>query len=89
MGPASADERQAALALQVSTLIAQGRRVEVQNPLDAVLAHGRVIEFRERVTVDEWGNTIVEKLPLERDRLIMMIGVVAVILAVVIYAIAT
>ena len=89
MGTASADQRQAQLARQVSSLIAQGRRVEVQNPLDVVLTHGRLIEFREQVTVDQWGNTLVEKLPLERDRIIMLVGAVAVVCAFIIYALAS
>lgn len=48
-----------------------------------------MIEFRERVTVDQWGSILVEKLPLDRDRLIMLIGAVAVVLAFITYAIAT
>jgi hypothetical protein len=87
--PASADQRQAALARQVSIFVAKGRRIEVQNPLDAVLVHGRVLEFRERLTVDEWANVRVEKLPLDRDRLIMLIGAAVVVLAFIVYAIAT
>jgi hypothetical protein len=86
---ASGDERQAALARQISALVAQGRRVEVQSPFDAVLARGRLIEFRERVSVDEWGNPLVEKLPLERERLIMVIGAALIVLAFIIYAITT
>lgn len=83
------DQRQAALARQVSNLIAQGRRIEVQNPLDAILVHGRLLELRERITVDEWGNPLVEKLPMDRSRVIMLVGVAAVILAFIIYAIVT
>jgi hypothetical protein len=86
---ASADERQATLARQISTLVAQGRRIEVQNPFDAILTRGRLIEFRERVSVDEWGNPLVEKLPLDRERLIMLIGAALVVLAFIIYAIVT
>ncbi len=89
MRPASADDRQAAVAHQINTLISQGRRIEVQNPLDAVLTRGRLIELRERVTVDQWGNVQVEKLPLDLERLIMLIGALAVVFAFIIYATVT
>jgi hypothetical protein len=89
MERASGDEREAALARQISALIAQGRRVEVQSPFDAVLIHGRLIELRERVSVDEWGNPLVEKLPLDRERIILVIGAALVVLAFIIYAVAT
>lgn len=87
--PVSSDHRQAALARQISTMIAQGRRIEVQNPFDAILVRGRVLELRERITIDEWGNPLVEKLPVDRNRLIILIGVAAVIVAFIIYAVAT
>lgn len=70
-------------------LVARGRRVESQSPFDATLVRGHLIEFRERAVVDEWGNARVEKLPLDRERLIMFIGAAAVVLAFVIYAIAS
>ncbi len=70
-------------------MIAQGRRIEVQNPFDAILVRGRVLELRERITIDEWGNPLVEKLPVDRNRLIILIGVAAVIVAFIIYAVAT
>jgi hypothetical protein len=89
MQHATDDVRQAALARQISTLVAQGRRVEAQSPYDAVLTRGRVIEFKERVSVDEWGNVLVEKLPLDRERLIMLVGAGLVVVAFIIYAIAT
>ena len=89
MKRASGDERQAALARQISNLVAQGRRVEAQSPFDAVLIRGRLIEFREHVSVDEWGNPLVEKLPLDRERLIMLVGATLVVLAFIVYAIAT
>lgn len=87
--PVSSDHRQAALARQISTMIGQGRRIEAQNPFDAILVRGRGLELRERITIDEWGNLLVEKLPVDRNRLIMLIGVAAVIVAFIIYAVAT
>lgn len=82
----NADEvQQAALARQVSALIAQGRRVEVQSRFDAVLVRGRLIEFRERVLVNEAGETTVEKLPLDRNRLILLIGFGMLVLVWIIY----
>lgn len=77
------------LARQVSLLIAQGRRIEVQNPFDTILIRGRLVELRERVVVDEFGSVRVDKLPVDRSRVIMLVGAAAVLLAFIIYAVTT
>jgi hypothetical protein len=60
----SHDERRALLARQVQMSVAQGRRVESQGDYRAVLVLKRwgVLERREVVEVDEFGNVSVQRL---------------------------
>jgi hypothetical protein len=60
----SPDERKALLARQIQTSVAQGRRVESQGDYRAVLVRKRwgVLDQREIVEVDEFGNVSVQRL---------------------------
>jgi hypothetical protein len=60
----SADDRKAALAIQIQMSVAQGRRVESQSDFRAVLVRKAfgLMERREVVEVDEWGNVSIQKL---------------------------
>lgn len=66
------DERRARLARQINLLVAQGRRVESQDDYNAVLTRGRIVERRELVSVDEWGNPSLERLPLDKERVLLV-----------------
>jgi hypothetical protein len=79
------DDRRAALAQQVHTLVSQGRRIESQDDYSAVLVRGRWIEFREIVGVDEWGNPSVERLPIDRSQILKIAGMVVLVLLFIIY----
>jgi hypothetical protein len=70
----SPDERKAALARQAHILIWRGRRIESQSDFQAVLLRGRFVELRELLTIDEWGKASVESLPLDRQRIILAVG---------------
>jgi hypothetical protein len=81
----SPEQRREVLARQVSTLIAQGRRVETQDDYQAVLVRGRgSLERRELITVDDFGNPRVERLPFEKDRLIIQVAFVLAVLVLII-----
>lgn len=80
----SPHERRAALARQAHVLIERVRRIESQSDFGAVLTRGRYVEIRELVKVDEWGNTSVEKLPLDWQRILVASALALVILAVIV-----
>jgi len=80
----SPDERRAALARQTHTLVTQGRRIESQSDFGALLTRGRYVELRELLEMDEGGDASVEKLRLDRERIIIVAGLVLVILTVII-----
>jgi hypothetical protein len=80
----SSDERRAALARQVHLLTTRGRRIESQSDFGAVLTHGRYFEFRELLTIDEWGSASVEKLQPDWERIIVATGIALLILAVIV-----
>lgn len=79
----TSDERKAMLAAQVTKLVAQGRRVESRSEYDAVLLRGRVVELREVVAVDEWGNVSVTRLPIDRARIFLLVGFALLVLTVI------
>jgi hypothetical protein len=60
----SVEERKGLLARQIQTSVAQGRRVETQGDFRAVLVRKQwgVIDRREVVEVDEFGNVSVQRL---------------------------
>ena len=76
----TADERRSALARQVAILVAQGRRIESQGDYQAVLVTGRYLwVWREIATVDVWGNSSVQRLGVDKERLDLAFAVVAAI----------
>jgi hypothetical protein len=79
----SPDVRRAALARQAHVLITRGRRIESQSDFAAVLTRGRYVALRELLTIDQWGNASVEKLPLDWQRIIVAAGLALVILTVI------
>jgi len=60
----SAEERKALLARQIQTSVAQGRRVESQGDYRAVVVAKKrgVIDRREVIEVDEYGNVSIQRL---------------------------
>ncbi len=60
----SVDERKALLARQIQTSVSQGRRVESQSDFRAVVVRRQwgVLDRREIVEVDEWGNIQIQRL---------------------------
>lgn len=60
----SAEERKALLARQIQTSVAQGRRVESQGDFRAVLVRKQwgMIDRREVIEVDEYGNVSIQRL---------------------------
>lgn len=85
MATATTEQRREALARQISTLVVQGRRVESQDDYQAVLVRGRgPLERRELVTIDESGNPMVQDLPLDKERLIVVGAFIAAILLLII-----
>lgn len=79
------DDRRAALAAEVSSLVAQGRRIETHDAFQAVLVRGRLVERRELVLVDEAGSVTRQALPVDRERIVMLIGAVVVVIVFMIY----
>ena len=80
------DERSSLLARHVTSLLAQGRRLETQSDFEAVLVKGRLLwESREIVSVDAWGNVSVQQLGIEnKERLFIALAAVAVFLVLIV-----
>lgn len=87
--PKTREERRAVLAGELSRLVTQGRRIETQDELRAVVARGRWIERKELVTVDEWGRASVEQLPTDYTRVLIAAGLGLVVLGLIILAAVT
>lgn len=83
------DERRSALAGEIATLVARGRRIESHDAFRAVLVRGHVLERRELVRVDEFGRVSREVLPLDRERLVLVIGIAILMAAFLIYVLIT
>lgn len=79
-------KRRAALAYQARMLITQGRRIESQSDFGAVLKRGRYVELRELLTIDEWGNASVKKLPLDWERIVVAAGIALIVLALILFS---
>lgn len=82
-----ADARRAALARIVTAQIARGRRVETHDAFQAVLVRGRLLERRELLQVDDQGEVTIIALPVDRERVVLLVGVAVVLAAFLIYAI--
>ena len=73
----TAESRHAALASEISRLVARGRRIQSRDDFSAVLARDwGPFERREIVRVDEFGNTSVDELLLTAQQLFSLAGVV-------------
>jgi len=47
------------------------------------------VELRELLTIDEWGNASVMKLPLDWDRIIVAAGIALIVLGLIIFSVLT
>lgn len=89
MGTQNPDQRRAALAAEVTHLVSRGRRIETHDAFQAVLTSGRWLERRELLRVDEAGNVNCEMLPIDRERILVVIGLAIVAIALLIYLLVT
>jgi len=89
VGVQTPDQRRAALAAEVTHLVARGRRIETHDAFQAVLTRGRWLERRELLRVDEVGNVNCEILPIDRERTLVVIGLAIVAIALIIYLLVT
>ena len=84
---ASSDERSAALARDIAALVSRGRRIETHDTHRAVLVRGRVLERRELLTVSVEGTVMHEDLPIDRERVLILIGLTILAIALLSYVI--
>lgn len=89
MGTADSDQRRAALAREVTSLVSGGRRIETHDAFQAIVTHGRLVERRELLQVDETGNVTREVLPIDRERILVLIGLAVVAVAFIVYLLVT
>jgi hypothetical protein len=70
----AAEARKARLGEHVARQAAEGWRIESQDDFRAVMVRGRRIERREIVAIDETGALSIERLPLDKVRIALMVA---------------